>query len=424
METVVRLFNDLQSVTDILSMTGKTATTNTVALSEALVDLAGGLDKLQTTADTYYDKFTSDADKQIDLQANLTEALAKQKLTLPALRDGYKALVDEQLKDIDANKEKYWTLISLAGSADTYYSALEDVASAQDKVTESLLNQHKSITQWLSDLNRSPLAPSNSMQAVQTEYDRLKRMAMAPAVYDAMGKQTSGATESDTSNYLNYAKEYLDYMKKYGGDYKAIYAGVTADAEALRNNIDSQIGIENQQLQALLAIERNTAATVVGVTTPNALPAGYTNTSPGTITLPDSSTYTIEDSTLAWYKNQIDTSVDPARVQSYKDVLARFGITYPPHAAGGYANSPSIFGEAGGEWAVPTYEPQRKNFLKSAPQAFWDNLGLNGGSNGPGGEVHIHIHNETDGREMSEVVAKYIPRNGNLSAAIKKAAVN
>lgn len=41
------------------------------------------------------------------------------------------------------------------------------------------------------------------------------------------------------------------------------------------------------------------------------------------------------------------------------------GNTIPAYAKGGLATETSIFGEKGPEWAVPTYEPERSNFLKT-----------------------------------------------------------
>jgi hypothetical protein len=77
--------------------------------------------------------------------------------------------------------------------------------------------------------------------------------------------------------------------------------------------------------------------------------------------------------------------------------------------------------DRGGEWAVPTYEPQRSSFLKKAPAPFWDNLGLNGGSNGPGGETTIHNHIYIDGKEIQYVVTKGMKTNPDLIASTRRA---
>jgi hypothetical protein len=103
------------------------------------------------------------------------------------------------------------------------------------------------------------------------------------------------------------------------------------------------------------------------------------------------------------------------------DVTGIQATTMGRHGSGGYSDRPAIFGERGGEWAVPTYEPQRKNFLKSAPKSFWDNLGLNGGSNGPGGEVTVHSHIYLDGKEIQTCVSKGFKTNSDLIQSARRA---
>jgi hypothetical protein len=91
-------------------------------------------------------------------------------------------------------------------------------------------------------------------------------------------------------------------------------------------------------------------------------------------------------------------------------------------AIGGLYDKPTIGGEAGPEWFVPTYEPERSNFLRNAPDAFWANLSKQGaGAVGPagGGEFTIHTHVILDGKEVASSVAKHIPRSAELSEAIK-----
>ena len=131
--------------------------------------------------------------------------------------------------------------------------AAETAANSVDSLAQSLLDQHKSITQWLAELNVSTLAPVQSQAAMTFEYNRLKAVSLGIS-----------ATEADTTDYLNYAKEYLTFMRTYGtgNSYQDIYSKVVTDAEALRSSIDNRIPIENQQLAALLAIERNTSSLV------------------------------------------------------------------------------------------------------------------------------------------------------------------
>jgi hypothetical protein len=98
---------------------------------------------------------------------------------------------------------------------------------------------------------------------------------------------------------------------------------------------------------------------------------------------------------------------------------------YPVYGPGGLATRPSIFGDRGPEWAVPAYEPERSTFLSSAPAAFWENLsnGLRGTDSevpAGGGEITIHTHVCLDGKEIGSSIARQIPRNEQLAAAIRQ----
>jgi hypothetical protein len=99
-----------------------------IAFSEALIELAGGLEELQDAASTYYNKFFTDEEKQARLQTQLSDALEDMNLFLPSTRDGYRALVEGLDLSTDAGKEAYVALLKWSGAADEYYSAAEDAA--------------------------------------------------------------------------------------------------------------------------------------------------------------------------------------------------------------------------------------------------------------------------------------------------------
>lgn len=137
LETAVRIITDKAVILDTLKMTNQAyvgTVASTIAFSEALIALAGGLDKLTEAANTYYDKFFSDTDKQVRLQGQLYGALADQNMALPATRKGYKALVEAQNLNTEAGQRAYVTLLSLADAADKYYTGVKE---AQQKLVEA-----------------------------------------------------------------------------------------------------------------------------------------------------------------------------------------------------------------------------------------------------------------------------------------------
>jgi hypothetical protein len=318
--------------------------------------MAGGLENLTDAAGTYYDKFFTDAEKQARLQSQLSGGLGSLGYALPSDRMGYRNIVEGLDLTTEAGQKAYVMLLEWSEAADAYYTAVEDAVGSTDKLIESLKKQSAAIQQWLHDINLSALAPVTSREAWSAEYERQKAMASA-----------SGATDQDVASYLNYAKEYLQFMRTYGGDYKAIYDAVVGDVQKLGDIKDAQItAIEAADAAARVNADRIVAAITTG-----------------------------------------------------RDI----GGPQPPiraYASGGLTSGPSLAGEAGREWVVPTYEPQRSQFLKSVPAEFWDNL-RGGGAVSGGGDITVRVPVYLDGKVVADVVAKQIPRNANLSGEIRRA---
>jgi hypothetical protein len=149
-ETITRLAVDLQSVTGILDKTGKTMTSvipDAIALSESLIKIAGGLDKLNEAAGTYYDKFFSDADKQADRQETLLATFDKYKMVFPETRDAFKALVTA------AGPEATVALWKSAGAMDEFFTYLEDAATEATRVAEEAADKAAQIASQRASLD-------------------------------------------------------------------------------------------------------------------------------------------------------------------------------------------------------------------------------------------------------------------------------
>jgi hypothetical protein len=352
-ETAARLVMDKAIVSEILTMTNQGfpgSTAAVIAFSEAIIEMAGDLETLQDAAATYYDKFFTDAEKQARLQEQLSGGLGSLGYALPADRMGYRDIVEGLDLTTESGQKAYVMLLEWAEAADQYYSAVEDAAGSTEKLTKALQDQVRMITDWISDMSRSSLAPAQSMEGWQLEYERQKTLAY-----------TEDATTQDVSSYLNFAKEYLSFMRTYGGDYQDLYNSVIGDVGELGEMKNTALA----QLDAILAADN--AAQLAAA---RQLAATY-------------------------------------------DVM---GQTAPAFGGGGLMVGPSIGGEMGKEWAVPTYEPQRSNFLSSAPPEFWENL--RGGGAGPG-DITVHSVVMLDGKVLGESMAKQIPRNGSLISAIQ-----
>ena len=436
LETAVRLMTNKEVILDTLEMTNQAfsgSTADVIAFSESIIAMAGDLDKLRTASESYYDKFFSDEEKHLRLQDQIIKSLAQVNLIMPAIREGYRNIVESLNLQTEAGQQQYVTMLKLAESADNYYSALEDVAQKQDEVTQSLKKQSDMVVQWLREINMNvAIAPVISSTAMVNEYNRLKGIVSG-----------SGATEQDTSNFLSYAKEYLSYMRVYSNDYKSTYDKVIADMQGLSTTFEDKV--VNAQLEAANALKdaaaQLSAAALSQMGAAQAVKQASIesainnfNSSSWQSGMPSGEEVIANQSQFNASAGAIEQSAAWQRAYDYMTIS-----TKQNSLAG---TDLSIYDAYNKQWAdqyayafANSNIPQYKDGLDYVP---YDNYvaKLHKGErvltnqersrmdigNAEEKEIHIHIHNETDGRELSEIVAKYIPRNGNLSAAVKKAA--
>jgi hypothetical protein len=90
------------------------------------------------------------------------------------------------------------------------------------------------------------------------------------------------------------------------------------------------------------------------------------------------------------------------------------------YAKGGFANRPSIFAEKGGEWAAPTYNPEKSDFLESTGVAkkLREVLNETNSRNGGSGRPIIHTHVYLDRREIALAIADEAEVNPRLKARL------
>lgn len=396
LETAVRLLRDKTVILETLEMTNQAfvgTTAEAIAFSEAIINIAGDLDTLTKAASTYFDKFFTDAEKQARLQGQLTDALSAMGMALPTARDGYRALVEGLDLTTDAGKQAYVTLLNLAEGADKFYSAQEDaLKTAQDKylaaqkayldeqvqiwdaqlkaqqtLVNGLKSRVESVTGWIAGIKTSTTAAVGSAQAWQAEYARQKEMASG-----------AGASDAAVSGFLGYAKTYLDFQKKFaGGNYLDTYNSVLADVKSIGDLAAGQIPAAEQQLTAIQSADDAARA---------AAAAQLSATQETNATLLAMAT----------------------------DALIKAGGTpnLPAHAAGGLTSGPTISGEMGREWNVPTYEPQRSRFLRDVgadPDAIGRAVARHlGGLSGAGDGKDINVNLYIDGKQVTTAVVRGI----------------
>lgn len=122
LETAIRVVAQMAVVRESLERYGKTLTKNAIAISNALVEAAGGLKEFQQQFELFFDKFFTDIEKQQLLQKNLGIVLKEIGLSLPATREGYRKLIASLDLTNAKNRERYSLLLSLSEQADKFYA--------------------------------------------------------------------------------------------------------------------------------------------------------------------------------------------------------------------------------------------------------------------------------------------------------------
>lgn len=130
LETAIRLAQDKAIVAEILDMTNQSfegTIPDVIAFSEALIEMAGGLDALIDVTQQYYDNFFSENEKQVRSQQQMKDILAELGLTLPSTKEGFRDLVESLDLTTESGQEAYITLMKLSEAAAAYYAYLEQL---------------------------------------------------------------------------------------------------------------------------------------------------------------------------------------------------------------------------------------------------------------------------------------------------------
>ncbi len=114
-----------------------------------------------------------------------------------------------------------------------------------------------------------------------------------------------------------------------------------------------------------------------------------------------------------------------ALVASIVAQLKNLKITLPGLQYGGLTSGLSFAGEMGPEWVVPTYEPQRSNFLDDMgmdPDKIGEAIARHLTENDSDKEIHVHntVKIEVDGHEIGYVVANECRSNVDLIEAVRR----
>ena len=235
----------------------------------ALMAAAGGIDKLFGNASAYYDAFYTEAEKNAVVTEQVAKSLAAVNLQMPATKEGYRALLEAQMKLGPAGAESVAVLFASAAAfaqvtaevqiatdknaefeaslADAR-SALTDAYNAQNDAISSTIDRVGSFAASLKTLRENAVLGDLSPLSPQEKY------AEAKAQYETVLAAARGGDESAQSNYSAAFNSFLTASRAVfasGADYQNDFAyaqASTADAERWAS---AQVDVGKAQLDAL-----------------------------------------------------------------------------------------------------------------------------------------------------------------------------
>lgn len=137
---------------------------SSTSASQALLSLFGGLDGFNTKFGAYYNNFYSDQERNALTIKNVSASLATLGYTLPATRDGFRALVDAQDLTTESGRTTYVTLLGLS---DAFASVTDSAASAADAAKAAADALAATSDSAYATLERSIQAQRTAVQAAE-----------------------------------------------------------------------------------------------------------------------------------------------------------------------------------------------------------------------------------------------------------------
>jgi len=229
-ETAIRLVTDKAIITDMLEKTGQ-AFTGTVPeiieFTETIILMAGGLETLQDSFESFYSEFIPESERFVNLQNDLTGALSDLNAVLPDTREGYKDLVQGLDLTTESGQEAYVALLSLSEQAADYYSQVEDLQDEQFSLQLELLEAQGEAEEALALARQAELdAMDPTLAAIQQQIWAQEELNEAMDTYTSITEALSAAIGdiSGTGAISTQAGFNALFASAMGGDTEALAA--------------------------------------------------------------------------------------------------------------------------------------------------------------------------------------------------------
>ncbi len=210
-ESLAELAGKLEAVNatfELLNLSVYESSLGGAKLAEDLVAIAGGLESLATSTQTYYDAFFSAEEKLEDTINGIKGAFEDADLELAGSRDAYREMVEDIDRTTEAGQEMFATMMALSGQAAQYYSiveqqAAEALAKAQAEAAQAAAVEQARIADILgavsnafTQVQRSIAAEQQSLNAeISATTGNISALASVGNSLDAAIKRLRGSSD-------------------------------------------------------------------------------------------------------------------------------------------------------------------------------------------------------------------------------------
>jgi|GEM_PF-1239261 len=211
-ETMVRLASQTNIFSNYVGKLGlkfNGVGVGAIDTTQQIADLSGGFDQLNTNMSSYYQNFTSDADKTKDGLAAISKVLVDVGLKMPTTREGFVALVKAADLSTDAGQAQFAALMDVNQAFAQLVPATENVKSQLGTIYDSIASALKTMR-----------GDSEAIEKLQ--YDQAKAtLATALAIAQAGGSLANFAGLDDAISAITHLDQnnfatMLDYLTEHG----------------------------------------------------------------------------------------------------------------------------------------------------------------------------------------------------------------
>ncbi|MBA1200449.1 tape measure protein [Pseudomonas capeferrum] len=300
-EGLTSFVNNLYSVNASFDLLGVKILDMSVASGfavENLINMAGGLEALNTNISAFYENFTSDIQKSVDSLAGIRAQFVAMGVELPDTRDAYKELLQAQDMSTEAGRTMFSILTAGAENASAAYSILEQRQSdyytafyTEAENTQRAINETTSMLKELGvalpgtrDEYRAMVesAAGDTSAAGRALYDTLmSAAASAGTVFDGLEAQASAAAEAAAeaakaaaeiaaANFNTYyaafyteTEKSADTLAAVGKQFAALnmaLPGTRDEFRALVEGLDRSTAAGEAMYQSLMAVSGSAAS--------------------------------------------------------------------------------------------------------------------------------------------------------------------